>query len=216
VREFIPKMGGAWSIWLASTVMGLKYFTPEGFVASVLVLVSIQSFLKSRKDLPDMISPLLLSITVVYGVIKNSLMLFIVLPYLLLLILRQALTKFQRIYIKIGALILTIPFPLMAGFYESDVASIAAPWFLLILTTTFNVLLADSLIFEKSITLKNYLALVLLISSFYLLSPLPMFLSIFLFATILVILGKKITRRQLGFSLLSFHILFSIEYLLLF
>jgi|Deesub1362A_J573_1020465.scaffolds.fasta_scaffold00054_121 hypothetical protein len=209
-------MGGAWSIWLASTVMGLKYFTPEGFVASVLVLVSIQSFLKSRKDLPDMISPLLLSITVVYGVIKNSLMLFIVLPYLLLLILRQALTKFQRIYIKIGALILTIPFPLMAGFYESDVASIAAPWFLLILTTTFNVLLADSLIFEKSITLKNYLALVLLISSFYLLSPLPMFLSIFLFATILVILGKKITRRQLGFSLLSFHILFSIEYLLLF
>ncbi len=216
MREFIPKMSGAWSIWLASALMGLKYFTIEGFAASILVLASVQSFLKSKKDIVDIFLPALLSLIIVYGIFKNGLLAVLVFPYLILFLLRQTLPKIQRIYIKLGAIILTIPFPLMAGFYGIDLVGITAPWFLLILTTLFNVLLADSLIFEKSVTLKNYLILAILIISFYFLSPFPMFLTISLFALALVFFGERITIKQLGFSLLSFHLLFSIEYVLLF
>jgi hypothetical protein len=124
--------------------------------------------------------------------------------------------RVQRIQVKIGAIILTIPFPLMAGFSGESFDAIASPLLLLIFVTSFNLMLADSLIFEKSVTVKNHFAFALLTTAFYLLSPFLVFLTISLSAVLLIIVGKKLTVKQLGFSLLFLHVLFSAEYLFFF
>ncbi len=196
---------GAWSIWLASTTMGLKYFTIEGFVASVLTLLAVQPFLRKDRKLLYLLS--LLAGLILFATLKNYLLAVLILPYLILLAIQKVKKFSQRAYVQIGAVILTIPFPLMAGFYgEMD---IFAPWFLLILITIFNVTLADSIIFERALTMKNYLLLILLILSFYFLSPPLMFTIITLVAVLLYLVSSKFTLKQLGFSLLGFHLLFA-------
>jgi hypothetical protein len=237
VKRFVPRMGGAWSIWLVSTIMGLKHFTFEGFIASILVLLSIQPFLKKERKAAEMIPPLALTVAVIYGIYKNPFMGILILPYLILLslfLVHRNSRKTKRTYIQMGAVTLTIPFPLMVGFHEgfyvvydgfysgsyemlkTYVLNIAIPWLLLILITIFNVLLADSVIFEGGLTIKNYITLALLTLSFVLLSPPHVFGVIVPLAILLSVVAGKLSLKKLGFSLLGFHILFAVEYLVFF
>lgn len=211
-------MGGVWSIWLVSTVMGLKYFTLPGFVASFLILISIQPLLKNDITLRSSIPVLALAVLLTYGVVINLTMLMYLLPYATLLVLQRYLKKRlgQRAYIQAGSLILTSPFPLMAGFYAIHPSEVLIPWLLLITLTYFNVILAESVIFEKGMKVRNYAAFLVLSILLIVYTPLLMSLSILLLAATLMVISRKLSLKKLGFSLLGLHMLFAVEYLLLF
>lgn len=212
-------MGGVWSIWLASTVMGLKFFTFEGILASFLVLVSVQSFLE-RRDKTYLLPPLFLSMIVLYEIMSNSLLFILLLPYLILFLIQrvfaQRVRMSQKAYVQIGVFLLTIPFPLMAGFSADDTVDVLAPLLLLILITFFNLFLAEAVIFRKTLCRKNYLSLLLLIVFFLFLSPPVVFATVSLTALLLMFFAFKLSLRKLGFSLLGLHILFAVEYLVFF
>ncbi len=218
VRAFFPRMSGAWGIWLVSTIMGLKYFTFLGITAALLMLISMQPLIRSDVDLRYYTPVVSLAALLTYAAVKNSVMLAYILPYAALLALQKYLRDRagQRAYIQAGALILTAPFPLMAGFHGAFPSEILIPWFLLLLLTFFNVTLADSLIFEGKFEAKNYAIFSILSVSLLTLTPLPMSASVIIMALLVLLASHRLTLKKFGFSLLGIHLLFAAQYLIFF
>ncbi|WP_202319308.1 hypothetical protein [Archaeoglobus neptunius] len=211
--NLIPRMGGAWSIWLASTIMGLKFFSIEGLTASLLVLLSVNSLLDKRPGKRGRVFLLMLAALITFGIFKNSDFLVVVIPYSLLFAINR-LTSSQRLFIVTGSLLLTFPFPLMAGLSGEISLKILSPLVLLISLTIFNLLTAESAIFRKRTDWRNYLSLTVLSSLFYILAPVFVFAAVTACSLFVLIFSSRITLKKLGFSLLGLHLLYAVTYLI--
>jgi hypothetical protein len=211
--KLLPRMGGAISIWLAATVMGLKHFTVIGVVTATLALLSINPLMYFKRDKSLVFPSLLAALSLYSAYLKPE-----VVPVLLLYSLLFALVKVvreRRISVKAGAIALTFPFPFMAVVSGASLAEIASPLTLLYSLTIFNLFLADSKVYN-SVSMKNYLSIIPLAVVLFLLSPATMFLSVIAATTAIAILSPSLSIKKFGFSLLFLHLLFALEYVLLF
>ncbi len=219
MKNVLPAMHGSWSIWLASTLMGiLNYFDPFGVALSVLLLFSIQPlhrFLRDGVASPLLTFPALFALTVTGAALKNNAVLLILVPYALLFLVQFLVRDRLRSYIVFGALILTLPFPLIAAVSGESVGNFLNLWILLILISLYSVLLADSIIFEDgkrfSIVRKRRLLAVLIIlgTAMYQLSPIQLFLPVIGLTVFITFMAGKISVKKLGLSLLFLQLFFA-------
>ena len=226
MKNALPTMHGSWSIWLASTLMGsLNYFNLFGVVLSFMLLLSIQPlhrFLKEGTATPLLAFPALFALTTAGVVMANNGVLLVLIPYALLFLVQLLIRKNLRAYIVMGALILTLPFPLIAAMSGSPPAGFINLWMLLVLIALYSVLLADSIIFENgkgssnsgnfSIIRKRRLVAVLILfaTALYLLSPLHFFLPVFSLTLLITLMAGRISVKRLGLSLLSLQLFFAL------
>lgn len=152
MKNALPAMHGSWSIWLASTLMGiLNYFNLYGVVLSILLLLSIQPLHRFLRE--GVISPLLafpaLFMIAVASATGNNQVLLVLTPYALLFLLQILVKRHLRPYIVLGAIVLTLPFPLMAAMWGESPGNFLNLWSLLVLIALYSVLLADAVIFEN-------------------------------------------------------------------
>ena len=220
MKNALPTMHGSWSIWLVSTLMGaLNYFDLFGVVLSLLLFFSIQPlhrFLKEGVASPLLVFPALFALTTAGMVVTNNEVLLVLTPYALLFLVQILVRKNLRAYIVMGALILTLPFPLMAALSGRDAGNFLNLWILLSLVALYSVLLADSIIFEKgsnwSFISKRRLLTVFIIFAvaMYQLSPIHFFLPVISLTLLITLMASRISVKRLGLSLLSLQLLFAL------
>jgi hypothetical protein len=205
----IPKMGGVLSIWLTSTLMGLKYFSILGIGISLLTLLSVKPLINFKKDYSIVFPPILIGLALYTASINP-----VALPFLILyafLFSSMKVVKNRRIITKAGGLALTFPFPMMGLVVN---ANVTIPLILLFGLTSFNLFLADSKIYGK-ISMKNYLSALFLAILLYFLSPFEMFISISSTAFFITFISNSLSLKKFGYSLLALHLIFAIEFLIL-
>ncbi len=219
--NLIPKMHGATSIWIAGMILGIGSTKHPGFIwlialmASFLMLVTVQGahlkFFEDRNFHPvAIISPLLM----IALFILSELTRFILLVYAPLLILVYLVRRNFRLYVIIGSILLTLPYPLMAS-TGSQLWDFSLYWGLFVTLSLWGVLLADQKIFKSS-ALPGLVVLVIYtllgvhglgIRSIILI-PVP--LAMAFIASI-----KNLRTKILGLALLSVELYFSIAVILI-
>jgi hypothetical protein len=219
MKNALPTMHGSWSIWLASTLMGvLNYFDLFGVVLSFLLLFSIQPlhrFLKDGVATSLLAFPALFALTVMGAAVKNNVVLTILVPYALLFLVQFLVRGKLRAYIVLGAPILTLPFPLITAMSGESIGNFLNLWILLSLIALYSVLLADSIIFENgkefNIVRKRRLlaVLIILVTAMYQLSPIQFFLPVIGLTVSITFMAGKISVKKLGLSLLFLQLFFA-------
>lgn len=140
LEDFIPKMHGSWSIWLASTLLGFGLANSvslpviAAFMASLFLLFSIQPahmILTGRRGSAKLYIPL------------AGFTAFIV--FLLLVAARNNL----KAYAAVGAVALTLSAPLLYSATGYPTKLIMVSWALLILLSLWAVTLAEDALFSK-------------------------------------------------------------------
>ncbi len=210
--NLLPRMGGVISIWLTSTLLGLKYFTLLGLTISLLSLLSINPLMYMKRDF-TLLFPILLSLSAAYLCILNPITLYFLLAYSFLFLMLRIVNE-RRIATKIGAFTLTFPFPMMALAFGADLLGILHSLTLLLSLTAFNLFLADSRIYGE-VSIKNYLALVPLALIFYLLSHPVLAAVVTAGAGVIVAKSSSMSVKKFGLSLLALNLLFVFGFLML-
>lgn len=207
--KLLPRMGGVVSIWLASTLLGIKYFSITGILVALLSLFSINPLMNFKKKL--MVFPASLAVLCLYIAAVNSEAIIVLISYSILFA-SLKLTDNRRVYTKIGAFALTFPFPMMALSAGENLWNILQPLALLLTITAFNLYLADSRIYGNSS--KRFFALPLLAAVFLLLSPPAVSIPVITATAIVTIASPSLSLRRFGFSLLSLHLIFVLSFLI--
>ncbi len=220
LRDTFPSMHGSWSIWLASTLMGIvNYFDPFGVVLSLLLLLSIQPlhrFLRDGAVSPFLAFPALFIIIAAGSAAGDNQVLLVLAPYGLLFLLQLLVRDSLRPYIILGALILTLPFPLIGAMSGESIGNFLNLWILLSLLALYSVLLADAIIFENGrnrniLSSRPLLAtLIVFVTAMYQLSPLHFFLPVIGLTFIITLMAGRISVKRLGLSLLILQLFFAL------
>ncbi|WP_290623658.1 MULTISPECIES: hypothetical protein [unclassified Archaeoglobus] len=208
--KLLPRMGGVISIWLASTILGLKYFSILGILIAILSLFSVNPLMNLRKDF-SLLFPSVLAVVSIYLALLNAEIVIILIFYSSLFALLK-ITRDRRLSTKLGALALTYPFPMMALVSGAGIQQIVTPLILLLSLTIFNFFLADSRIYS-GVNAKNYLSLIPLAVVFYFFAPLVISIPVIVIATVVMLISERLTLRKFGFSLLFLHLMFAVGFL---
>jgi|Deesub1362A_J573_1020465.scaffolds.fasta_scaffold00318_12 hypothetical protein len=223
MKNALPSMHGSWSIWLASTLMGIiNYFNPYGVALSFLLLLSIQPlhrFLKEGVASPMLAFPALFTITAIGIAIRDDEVLLVLVPYALLFMLQFLVRSHLRVYIILGAMVLTFPFPMIAAMSDESIGNFLHLWIPLVLISLYSVLLADTIIFENGknwnlwsliSTRRVLIVLIILSMAMYELLPLRVFLPVIGLAIFITLMAGRISVKRLGLSLLFFQLFFAL------
>ncbi len=154
--NLIPKMHGATSIWIAGMILGigsirkLDFISATATLAGLLMLFTVQGahskFFEGKKFHPvSVISPVLM-ITVLMFSELSRLVLLVYLPLFLLVYFAR---KSFRLYVILGSILLTLPYPFIAS-TGGQSENFILYWGLFAILSLWGVLLADQRIFSSS------------------------------------------------------------------